>query len=302
MKIVDYIYIIESINDIYMKDGWQFEMYETNSKHKTNNFEKICIQIEKVKLLNDVVSANFEYRKKFLKNVSVIREQLPKNLKNKRKFNSKYNYGYRIYFLDDGEIRYNEILRQTVEIEYDTGYTIDIGSRIAEFINIEEFIYRIKSYEKYYFEEKKEIDNGEYTIVVDPELAGLLIHELVGHSFEYDVWLGSEYLQKVLIPGKKTTSKQINIMDNPQYYNGYGSYQYDDEGNKAFTTHLIKDGVVAEFLRSMEYANDVYKSCNARRLTVSEEPLVRMSNTYMRPGNDSIDSIFRNCRKIKCTI
>ena len=226
-----------------------------------------------------------------------MRQKLPLNTGIVRRINSKYNYGYRIYILDSQEIRMNEILRQTLEAEYDTGHTIDIGTRQFEFFNIEDFIHQIELYEKYCLEKKLEIKNNIYTIVIDPELTGLIVHELVGHNFEFDIWSESQYLQDILICGKKITNEKVSIVDNPKLYNGYGSYEYDDEGNNSFKTYLIKKGIVSDFLRSAEYTYAGYKSCNARRVSATEIALVRMSNTYMLPGTDSVDSIIEQVKE-----
>lgn len=291
------IYIYESKSDVCLKDEWHAEMYDTNNKEKIYEKEMVLIEIEKMEMFNNLVDINLQYKRKYFENIYYIRHRLPQDKNIRRKFNSKYNYGYRIFYLENEEIRFNEILRQTIEIEYESGYTIDIGTRTLEFLNTEEFIHRIELYEKYYSEKKLEIASKLYTIVVDSELTGLLIHELIGHNFEFDIWSKSEYLQNILIPGTKITNEIVNIVDNPKLYNGYGSYEYDDEGNKAFKTYLIKNGVVSDFLRSEKYTYNKYKSCNARRISASETALVRMSNTYMLQGTDSIDSIIHKIKE-----
>ena len=296
MKIIEYLYVIEN-NNICTKDGWQVEMYDTNKKEKTCDKDIIWKEIKEVAELDGIEEKNIQYKRKYYQNMEFIRRKIPLSEYITKNIRSKYNYGYRIYILDNQEIKLNRLFRQTLEVAYETGCTIDIGTRQLDFLNTEDFIHQIEAYEQYYFEKKLEIDNSIYTIVVDPELTGLIVHELVGHSFEFDIWSESQYLQKIIIRGEKITNEKISIVDNPKLHNGYGSYEYDDEGNDSFKTYLVKKGIVSDFLRSTKYANTEDKSCNARRISVSNMALVRMSNTYMLPGSEPVDSIIGRIKK-----
>lgn len=297
MKIIEGIYEIEIKNDVYIKENWKYEMYDVETKNIENENSEIINLIKKFGLFEKLLIDNDLYKKIYKSNLFDIKSRLHTNNNIKKNIKSKYNFGYRIFICDDKKIKYNKILKQTIEVEYETGDKIDIGTRTLTFMGVKEFIQRMENYEKYRKEQKLQLENGLYTIVVDPELTGLLVHEVIGHSFEYDVWNENEWLQNILIPGKKIMNANISIIDNPKFKEGYGSYEYDDEGNIAFPTYLIKNGVVMEFLRNMRFSNKKHLSCNARRLNIWNDALIRMSNTYMLKGERPINSIIQEIDK-----
>jgi TldD protein len=67
----------------------------------------------------------------------------------------------------------------------------------------------------------------------------------------------------------------------------------DDEGVPAATTTIIKDGVLNSYLHNRESAAlyGVEPTGNARAWLYNDEPLIRMRNTYIQPGHQSLEQI-----------
>jgi TldD protein len=80
--------------------------------------------------------------------------------------------------------------------------------------------------------------------------------------------------------------------------NNNGFYLYDDEGVKARPRELIKNGIINEFLHNRATAETLGTKSNAsaRALDYEYEPIVRMSNTYMKPGEYEFEELFEGIK------
>ena len=67
----------------------------------------------------------------------------------------------------------------------------------------------------------------------------------------------------------------------------------DDEGVRAVDDVLIKDGILTGYMNDRESAAeyDMVPTGNARGWTFSDEPLIRMRNTCILPGNHSVEDL-----------
>lgn len=153
--------------------------------------------------------------------------------------------------------------------------------------------------------EGKKPPEGALDIVAGPYITGLIAHESCGHPFEADRILGREAAQagksfvKEEMLGNKIGNKCISVIDGPTVPNSYGYYKYDDEGVKARKRYLIKDGMVNEFLHNRETAFFTGKKSNAaaRSSRYDREPIVRMANTYIEPGDFSLEELVEDVKK-----
>jgi len=138
-----------------------------------------------------------------------------------------------------------------------------------------------------------QIKGGEYTVILDPVLAGVFAHEAFGHLSESDFVYQNENLQQVMVLGKRFGGKHLNIVDDPTIPNLRGSYKYDDEGTPARKTYLIREGVLEGRLHSRETAAKMGEIAtgNARAMNYLFPPIVRMSNTFIKPGSASFEEI-----------
>jgi TldD protein len=139
----------------------------------------------------------------------------------------------------------------------------------------------------------KPVPTGVMDGILGSEVAGIICHEACGHPQEADRILGREAVQagesyvtaKML--GQQIGSEVVNIIDDPTLENGFGSYIYDDEGVKARPRILIKEGRINEFLHNKQTAAHfgIKSNASARSMGYDREPIIRMANTYMKPGD-----------------
>jgi TldD protein len=145
----------------------------------------------------------------------------------------------------------------------------------------------------------KKLVKGKYDVILAPEIVGIASHESCGHPYEADRILGREAAQagkSFVTPemlGQKIGSDVINVADDPTLPNSYGFYLYDEEGLKAERRLLIKDGIINSFLQNRETAAELKTQSNgaARANTWYSEPLVRMANTFVMPGEFSFEEL-----------
>ncbi|MBD1839096.1 TldD/PmbA family protein [Coleofasciculus sp. FACHB-501] len=141
--------------------------------------------------------------------------------------------------------------------------------------------------------EAKSVKGGQYTVVLDPYLAGVFIHEAFGHLSEADFVYENPRMQELLTLGKPLAIKQLNVVDDATMPDLPGSLKYDDEGVPAQRKYLIKDGILTQRLHNRETAGKLQEAPtgNARALNATYPPLVRMTNTGIEPGEHSFDNM-----------
>jgi TldD protein len=134
---------------------------------------------------------------------------------------------------------------------------------------------------------------GEYTVVLDPVLAGVFAHEAFGHLSESDHVYQNGNLRQIMVLGKRFGGRHLNIIDDPTIPNLRGTYKYDDEGTSARRTYLIREGVLEGRLHSRETAAKMRETAtgNARAINYLFPPIVRMSNTFIQPGSASFEQM-----------
>ena len=132
---------------------------------------------------------------------------------------------------------------------------------------------------------------GHATVVLGPELAGMLAHEAMGHPCEGDIVLGGAVTGHLL--GQRVASERVTMVDFAHTYDGaeiMAPVYVDDEGTPAEDAVLIERGILKGLMHSRETAarlgQDVTGS--ARAYGPADEPLVRMRNTVILPGTDKL--------------
>jgi TldD protein len=131
---------------------------------------------------------------------------------------------------------------------------------------------------------------GSFPVILDQELAGVFVHEAVGHATEADIILeGGSCLEGRL--GERIGSELVSVKDDPSMrQNGY--YPFDDEGSASQETVLVKDGILNSYLHSRETAGRMGGVPRNARAQGTDRPIVRMSNTYIANGDWKLDEIF----------
>ncbi|MFE1745911.1 TldD/PmbA family protein [Coleofasciculus sp. H7-2] len=144
--------------------------------------------------------------------------------------------------------------------------------------------------------EAKSVKGGQYTVVLDPYLAGVFIHEAFGHLSEADFVYENPRMQELLTLGKPLAIKQLNVVDDATMPDLPGSLKYDDEGVPAQRKYLIKDGILTQRLHNRETAGKMHEAPtgNARAINATYPPLVRMTNTGIESGEHSFDDMIKD--------
>ncbi len=133
---------------------------------------------------------------------------------------------------------------------------------------------------------------GKFAAVLDPEMTGTFIHEVVGHAAEADAITSRESV----FAGKlwqRVGNELVNIYDDPTLPY-FGGYDYDDEGIKGKKAALVEKGILRGFMNSNETATELGHALNghARAEGYGERPIVRMSNTIFSRGKSALEEVF----------
>ena len=136
-------------------------------------------------------------------------------------------------------------------------------------------------------------EGREYTVVLDPILAGVFVHEAFGHLSEADHVYENKNLREIMVLGKRFGGKHLNIVDGAAVPGLRGSFKYDDEGVAAAKTDLVREGILVGRLHSRETAARMgeHPTGNARAISYQFPPIVRMTNTYIEPQQTTFDEI-----------
>jgi TldD protein len=145
----------------------------------------------------------------------------------------------------------------------------------------------------------EQVKGDRYTVVLDPILAGVFVHEAFGHLSEADFVYENPQLTEVMSLGKEFGKPELNIVDSATIPNLRGSFKYDDEGVPASKTYLIKEGKLVGRLHSRETAAKMNEepTGNARAISYRFPPIVRMTNTYIEPGNTSFSDMISDIKE-----
>lgn len=127
--------------------------------------------------------------------------------------------------------------------------------------------------------------------ILAPSMTGMLAHEAVGHTVEADLVLGGSVAGPNL--GKEVASPIVSLVDFA--HTAFGKpcplpVYVDDEGTKAEDELIIDKGVLVGYMNNRETSQtfNMTPHGNARAYAFSDEPLVRMRNTAILPGNDKL--------------
>lgn len=144
-----------------------------------------------------------------------------------------------------------------------------------------------------------QVKGKEYTVILDPVLAGVFVHEAFGHLSEADFVYENDQLRQLMTLGNKFGGPELNIVDSAMVPNLRGSFKYDDEGTPATNTYLIREGKLVGRLHSRETAAKMNEAAtgNARSINYRFPPIVRMTNTYIEPQSTSFEDMIADVKE-----
>ncbi|HJJ90358.1 MAG TPA: TldD/PmbA family protein [Methanocorpusculum sp.] len=141
------------------------------------------------------------------------------------------------------------------------------------------------------------ISGGKMSAVLDPAIGGVFAHEAVGHASEGDAIRDNISVLAGKL-GTQIGSPMVTIIDDPSMHD-YGYEPFDAEGITSGPTELIKNGILHSYMHSRETLAAVGMDTGDvghARAEPGRQPLVRMSNTYIKEGDSSYDEILSECK------
>jgi TldD protein len=133
---------------------------------------------------------------------------------------------------------------------------------------------------------------GEMPVILASGASGILLHEAIGHGMEADFNRDGTSIYSDMI-GKKVAESIVTIVDQANIPRERGALNYDDEGNKAGRTVMVKDGILKSYLHDEISAKQygLRSTGSGRRESYQYAPMPRMSCTFMEDGPHSRNEI-----------
>lgn len=147
--------------------------------------------------------------------------------------------------------------------------------------------------------EAKHVSGSRTIVILDPAMVGLLSHEAIGHTVEADFVLSGSVVKDKI--GEQVASELVTLVDSGRSEiadNAGGTIIVDDEGVAAGRTAIIEKGTLKSFLHNRESAMTfgTESTGNARAFQYSDEPLIRMRNTFIEPGADKLADMIKETK------
>ncbi|MEQ8220882.1 MAG: TldD/PmbA family protein [Candidatus Eremiobacterota bacterium] len=141
--------------------------------------------------------------------------------------------------------------------------------------------------------EAEPVKGGHYTVILDPRIAGVFIHEAFGHLSEGDAVCANPTLQEQMTFGRVFGGKHLNVCDGAAVPGLRGSFGFDDEGTPSALTHMIREGKLQGRLHSRETAGKMREAVtgNARTVSYRFPPICRMTNTFIDKGEATFEDM-----------
>lgn len=134
--------------------------------------------------------------------------------------------------------------------------------------------------------------SGTMPVIIDQGFGGVIFHEACGHGLESASVMrnNSVYAGKL---GEKIAADCVSAADHGLIDHSWGSLAIDDEGSPAQNTLLIENGILKTYMcdRLGAQALGISPTGSARRESYRFAPVSRMRNTFILPGNSSLDAM-----------
>jgi TldD protein len=128
---------------------------------------------------------------------------------------------------------------------------------------------------------------GEMTVLLGPGWPGIILHEAIGHGLEGDFNRKGTSAFSGRI-GEQIAAPGVTVVDDGSITDRRGSLSIDDEGTPTSETILIENGILRGYMQDRLNARlmGVDPTGNGRRESYAHAPMPRMTNTFMKNGND----------------
>lgn len=139
---------------------------------------------------------------------------------------------------------------------------------------------------------------GEMPVLLGPGWPGILLHEAIGHGLEGDFNRKgtSAFSGKI---GQRVAAPGVTVVDDGSIHGRRGSLSIDDEGTPTQENVLIEDGILKGYIHDRLNARlmGVEPTGNGRRESFAHAPMPRMTNTFMRGGQDDPAELLSRVKK-----
>lgn len=138
----------------------------------------------------------------------------------------------------------------------------------------------------------KPCPSGEMPVVMGNGFGGVIFHEACGHLLETTAVAKKASVFHDQL-GEIIANPVVNAVDDGTLINEWGSINMDDEGMPTQRTQLIKDGQLVNFLADRLGAEKtgLPRTGSGRRQDYRFAPASRMRNTFIEPGDASLDDM-----------
>lgn len=134
--------------------------------------------------------------------------------------------------------------------------------------------------------------SGEMPVIIGNGFGGVIFHEACGHLLETTsvAKKASVFHDKM---GEMIANPVVSAVDDGTMNHEWGSINIDDEGMETQRTQLIKDGKLTSFMvDQMGGLKTGYAPTGSgRRESYKYAPTSRMRNTFIEPGDSSLDAM-----------
>ncbi|MFZ4640210.1 MAG: TldD/PmbA family protein [Nodosilinea sp.] len=142
------------------------------------------------------------------------------------------------------------------------------------------------------------LESGSYPVIMANEFGGVIFHEACGHLLE------TTQIERGTTPfrdkkGEKIAHANLTAWDEGLSADAFGTIDMDDEGMPAQRTLLIENGILRNFLsdRAGSMRTGHPRTGSGRRQGYTYAAASRMRNTYIAPGDHSLDQLFASVDK-----
>ena len=142
------------------------------------------------------------------------------------------------------------------------------------------------------------VESGSYPIIMANHFGGVIFHEACGHLLE------TTQIERGTTPfidqkGAKIAHENLTAWDEGLSDDAFGTLDMDDEGMPTQRTLLIENGVLKNFIsdRAGSMRTGHPRTGSGRRQNYTYAAASRMRNTYIAPGNFSVNELFGSIDK-----
>ena len=138
---------------------------------------------------------------------------------------------------------------------------------------------------------------GEYDIITEPGVTGLIAHEAFGHGVEMDMFVKGRALGEKYI-GERVGSDLVTMHEGALCDESVTAFVFDDEGVLAGDVTEIDHGILKTGICDALAASrlGIGATGNGKRENYSHKAYTRMTNTVFDSGTDTLEEMIASIR------